>query len=345
MPTETRSRSPRPGTVHELDVARARRFPSGSTSTVPQRRLVHRGQRLHGRRELRRAAGGQIFAFAEHFTQLVERGADDAEPVERLRAYGAERRLVHRRNVRGGRRGRSRAAAAQQPLAELLNGSTWKYQPLPSPGYQDPFGNALEGVSCTASNACTAGGVTGGKFDDRIPVQRLLGDAGHAGPRLDLAVAGFTAVSCGAATACTAVGTFGAEGWTPAGGWVSETLAPPPNLDLVGVAERWPASHAQAPRAARPPECTRSLRPSSRPRSSAGLRRSEASVRRESLADVRLGWARRAVHAVSLPAWRRRYRAHPAPARRALLLAFSRARRSPSASPSRRSARSRTRSL
>ena len=52
-------------------------------------------------------------------------------------------------------------SGGEQPLAELLNGSTWKYQPLPNSYYQDPFGNALSGVSCTAANACTAAGSTG----------------------------------------------------------------------------------------------------------------------------------------------------------------------------------------
>jgi hypothetical protein len=46
--------------------------------------------------------------------------------------------------------------AQQQPLAESWNGSTWAIVPTPNP--QPENGSFAEGVSCTAANACTAGG-------------------------------------------------------------------------------------------------------------------------------------------------------------------------------------------
>jgi hypothetical protein len=123
-----------------------------------------------------------------------------------------------------------------QPLAELLSGSTWKYQSLPSSGYQDPLYNVLEGVSCTAANACTAGGFGGEGSNLAYRYSGSWAGQATAPSSPDFAIDGFNAVSCATATACTAVGSFGAEGWTKAGGWVNQVLAAPPNLQSVAFA-------------------------------------------------------------------------------------------------------------
>jgi hypothetical protein len=181
------------------------------------------------------AAGGQVLAFAERFTgtwgaALITPNPSNAYGYMALYGVsctGATCETVGEADP---------ASGGEQPLAELLSGSTWKYQPLPNSYYTDVFGNALYGVSCTASNACTAAGVTGGSFTSAYRFTGSWAVQGTPSPSPDFAIDGFSAVSCAAATACTAVGTFGAEGWTKAGGWVNQAFAPPPNPQFVGIA-------------------------------------------------------------------------------------------------------------
>jgi hypothetical protein len=202
-------------------------IPSGSISTVPNgvsctaaNACTAVGSYLN--------AGGQVLAFAEHFSSTWSAALTTPNPSNTygymalygVSCTGATCETVGEADPNSG---------GEQPLAELLNGSTWKYQSLPNSYYTDVFGNALNGVSCTAANACTAVGSTG--YTSTIAYRFTSSWAVQGTPPFppDLAQSGFSAVSCGAATACTAVGTFGAGGWTKSGGWVSQTLAPPPN--------------------------------------------------------------------------------------------------------------------
>ncbi len=246
-------------------------------------------------------AGGQVLAYAEHFTSTWSAALTTPNPSNTygymalygVSCTGATCETVGEADPNSG---------GEQPLAELLNGSTWKYQPLPNSYYQDPFGNALSGVSCTAANACTAAGSTG--YASTIAYRFTGSWAVQGTPPFspDLGQGGFSAVSCGAATACTAVGTFGAEGWTKSGGWVSQTLAPPPNLQSVGYASLGGVSCTAAS------ACTAAGTYEIVPFFfSAALKRRATAIRKLRAARVsrrlKPELARRAVHGISSQAW------------------------------------------
>jgi hypothetical protein len=95
------------------------------------------------------------------------------------------------------------------PLAEVWNGSKWAIKPTPTPsGTTDPY---LNGVSCSAANACVAVGHATDRtsFVDQTLVEMWNGakwsikpspePSGSTGTSLD-------AVSCTSAKACVAVG-------------------------------------------------------------------------------------------------------------------------------------------
>jgi hypothetical protein len=134
-------------------------------------------------------------------------------------------------------------------LAEVWNGSSWTIQSTPNP--TSPVGGSLSGVSCTASDACTAVGNAGDGtgINDATLVERWDGSAWTIQPSPNATGARSSilqAVSCTASDACAAVGTdtnSGAAKMTLAERWTGSawTIASTPNPsggsynDLTGV--------------------------------------------------------------------------------------------------------------
>jgi hypothetical protein len=131
-------------------------------------------------------------------------------------------------------------------LAERLNGANWSIQTTPLPaGTTDA---SLTGVSCSASNACTAVGgySTTGAFPNKTLAERWNGTgwAIQSTPNPASGSPMFSAVSCPTATDCTAVGvpaglggTTVAEQWNGTT-WTIQPAPAPPGLSqaqLSGV--------------------------------------------------------------------------------------------------------------
>jgi hypothetical protein len=116
---------------------------------------------------------------------------------------------------------------------------------LAGPGAAQAFNNPLQGVSCSASNACTAVGFgEAARWDGIIWVRQTLAD-----PNAQL-----NGVACPSANSCMAVGGNAVEHWDGVS-WSSQSLPQPANLYAVacpsvsdcmavgnGVAEQWNGS-------------------------------------------------------------------------------------------------------
>jgi hypothetical protein len=95
-------------------------------------------------------------------------------------------------------------------LAEAWNGSAWVIQPTPNPSGSK--NNQLNGISCTASGACTSAGVQAGSAGFSVPlaegwngaVWRLRTVPSPTGAK----ISELEGVSCASATACTATGFY-----------------------------------------------------------------------------------------------------------------------------------------
>ncbi len=100
------------------------------------------------------------------------------------------------------------AAGVVSPLAERWNGTTWSIQTTPTPS--GSTGSALLGVSCSASNACTATGVSVAASGTPQPFienwNGLIWSVQSAAVPSGASASELTAVSCTSASACTAVG-------------------------------------------------------------------------------------------------------------------------------------------
>jgi hypothetical protein len=111
--------------------------------------------------------------------------------------------------------------AQDQPLAERWNGKSWTVEPSPNPNAEN--GSELDGLACTAMNACTAGGnYAYGDIDNSIFALRWDGKTWTKEDQPNPAGEGFnvdSGVSCTGVRVCTSVGL-----WTN-GGNVSEPLA------------------------------------------------------------------------------------------------------------------------
>ncbi len=111
--------------------------------------------------------------------------------------------------------------AQEKPLAEGWNGHVWTVQPTPNPMAEN--GSELDGLSCSAADACTAGGnYAYADVDDSVFAMRWDGSTWTEQKQVNPAGEGFnvdSAVSCTGADACTSVGL-----WTT-GGNQSQALA------------------------------------------------------------------------------------------------------------------------
>ena len=111
--------------------------------------------------------------------------------------------------------------AQERPLAEAWNGHDWTIQPTPNPKAEN--GSQLNGLSCTASDACTAGGnYAFADVDQSIFALRWDGSAWKEQEQPNPAGQGFNEdsdIACTSLDACTSVGL-----WTD-GGNRSEPLA------------------------------------------------------------------------------------------------------------------------
>jgi hypothetical protein len=100
------------------------------------------------------------------------------------------------------------SAGIDMTLAERWNGNSWKIQPTPNSG---ATGSVLQGVSCTAANACTAVGYHIDIYgtSELTLAERWNGTSWAIQPTPNgaLVTGSLFGVSCTAATACTAVGT------------------------------------------------------------------------------------------------------------------------------------------
>jgi hypothetical protein len=142
------------------------------------------------------------------------------------------------------------SSGTEDTLAEAWNGTTWTIQSTPDP--PGAGGDALAGVSCTSSSACTAVGYAGVNADDQATLaetwngttwttQTTASPNGETDSNL-------LAISCASASSCTAVGgeanfstsvTYGMlaehfDGST----WTVEPTPPPsgaPGSSLFGV--------------------------------------------------------------------------------------------------------------
>ncbi|HEV2375812.1 MAG TPA: hypothetical protein VGS19_27055 [Streptosporangiaceae bacterium] len=133
---------------------------------------------------------------------------------------------------------RTSLSAQSQPLAEHWNGSVWSIQPVPNP--QAENGSELDGVSCTAGDACTAGGnyfyadiaasVFAERWDGTAWVMQQQPNSRGQDFNID------SAVSCTSTTVCVSAGLL------TNGGNVSEPLAEAWN------GTSWRLLHARDPR-------------------------------------------------------------------------------------------------
>jgi hypothetical protein len=126
-----------------------------------------------------------------------------------------------------------------QPLAEAWNGTAWHVQKVTLPAKAQ--GATLSGVSCTAANACTAGGsvfaASGGPFAEHWNGTTWSYRAAPLPPNgaSSTSEIGFSSMSCVAAQACVATGRYTpdndpasfAEDWTGKA-WKLQTIALPP---------------------------------------------------------------------------------------------------------------------
>lgn len=124
----------------------------------------------------------------------------------------------------------SGSSAQSQPLAEYWNGSTWAIVPTPNPHAEN--GSLLAGVSCTAADACTAGGdYYYADISQSIFALRWNGTTWvkqHQPNPLGQSANADNAVSCAIASSCTSVGYWtngGNQGETLAEGWNGTTWA------------------------------------------------------------------------------------------------------------------------
>jgi hypothetical protein len=102
----------------------------------------------------------------------------------------------------------SDSAGLQVTLAEVWNGSVWRVQPTPNP-IVTSGDDVLDGVSCTAVDACTAVGYE--SFNSGINLSVKFAEAWNGTSwKIETTFLPFpaelSAVSCSAADACTAVG-------------------------------------------------------------------------------------------------------------------------------------------
>jgi hypothetical protein len=117
------------------------------------------------------------------------------------------------------------AFQADRLLAEQFNGTTWviKATPVPSGTTFATF----TGVSCSASNECTAAGgnsTSPGDSFARAPLaERWNGTSWAIQTTPNPSSEGFAADSCPATSSCTAVGSSFAEGWDGTT-WSAQTL-------------------------------------------------------------------------------------------------------------------------
>jgi hypothetical protein len=127
--------------------------------------------------------------------------------------------------------------AQEEPLAEHWDGTNWAIQPTPNPEAEN--GSALRGVSCTAPDACTAGGnYDYFDIDQKIFAMRwngakwMMETQRNPGGEHQNAE---NAVSCTSSSACTSVGSWLnleletrplAEGWNGAG-WIRQSPSHP----------------------------------------------------------------------------------------------------------------------
>ena len=111
--------------------------------------------------------------------------------------------------------------AQEKPLAEGWDGRFWSIQPTPNPKAEN--GSQLNGLSCSAADACTAGGnYAYADVDNSVFAVRWDGSTWTEQKQPNPAGQGFnvdSAVSCTGVDACTSVGS-----WTD-GGDRSEPLA------------------------------------------------------------------------------------------------------------------------
>jgi hypothetical protein len=97
-------------------------------------------------------------------------------------------------------------------LAERWDGTKWSIQATPNP--TNEFGNALAGVSCASSSACTAVGsasqntVGGGGSAQTHPLAERWNGKRWALMKIQGPASGLAGVSCPSTTACTAVGSY-----------------------------------------------------------------------------------------------------------------------------------------
>lgn len=139
-------------------------------------------------------------------------------------------------------------------LAESWNGTVWKVLTTPNPS-SGSWGDALYGLSCSASTACTAVGGQSDVWSSIALVERWNGTAWETQASANPTGIGdedgqpkwyLNAVSCTSATACTAVGIYqnASDAWLLLGerwnGTIWETQAPfnPTGFkfsDLLGV--------------------------------------------------------------------------------------------------------------
>lgn len=102
-------------------------------------------------------------------------------------------------------------------VAEVWNGSTWTQQSVPAPTAPHPQGFELDGVSCTAADACEAVGYYSTTSGAVALAERWNGTSWTVQPSASLTYANseLGGVSCTAADVCEAVGFYSN---TPSGG-------------------------------------------------------------------------------------------------------------------------------
>jgi hypothetical protein len=125
-------------------------------------------------------------------------------------------------------------SADSGPYAERWNGSRWSMAPAP---VDSTYGNTLDSLSCTASDACTGAGLETTVDGPAILVETWNGKAWAVAhqPALPSGPSTLTGVSCTGAATCAAVGWYDASGgnsvpfaesWNETS-WSLDTLALP----------------------------------------------------------------------------------------------------------------------
>ncbi len=133
-------------------------------------------------------------------------------------------------------------------LAEVWNGSTWTQQSVPAPTAPHPQGFELDGVSCTATDACEAVGYYSTTTRSVALAERWNGTSWTVQPSASLTYTDseLGGVSCTAADACEAVGLYDngpsgglltlAEVWNGSA-WKTQTT-PHPGISAGGYGSR-----------------------------------------------------------------------------------------------------------